>query len=85
MKATTVCDLYCLSKEDFDHVLDEFPDMRLIMESVARERLEMIQPPTPPHTALNITNQSQFNSSHRAGGLLDTIPSNNSIDPNTMA
>ncbi|XP_065836457.1 potassium/sodium hyperpolarization-activated cyclic nucleotide-gated channel 3-like isoform X2 [Oscarella lobularis] len=39
IKAITVCDLYSLSMEHFNDVLDEFPDIRLAMEKVAAERL----------------------------------------------
>lgn len=43
VRAVTVCDLYCLSREDFEVVLDEFPLMKKMMETVATERLEMIK------------------------------------------
>lgn len=37
-----MCDLYALSNDDFQHVLDEFPFMRKQMEMVADERLLLI-------------------------------------------
>lgn len=37
-----MCDLYALSKDDFQHVLDEFPNMRIKLEDVASERLATI-------------------------------------------
>ena len=43
VKAVTVCDVYSLAREDFNIVLEEFPEMRIIMEAVAKERLAMIQ------------------------------------------
>ena len=41
-QAVTLCDLYALSNEDYQHVLDMFPHMRGKMEDVARERLAVI-------------------------------------------
>ncbi len=43
VRAVTVCDLYSLSRENFEIVLEEFPYMRRIMETVARERLSFIK------------------------------------------
>ena len=48
VRAVTACDLYCLSREDFELVLDEFPHMRRIMETVAEERLAMIKKTLKP-------------------------------------
>lgn len=42
VKAASMCDLYALSKDDFQHVLDEFPNMRIKLEDVACERLAAI-------------------------------------------
>lgn len=42
VKAVSICDLYALSNDDFQHVLDEFPNMRVKLEGVASERLAMI-------------------------------------------
>ena len=42
VKAVTLCDMYALSNEDYQHVLDMFPYMRKQMEVIARERLCMI-------------------------------------------
>jgi CRP-like cAMP-binding protein len=43
VKAVTVCDLYSLSRSDFELVLEEFPHMRTFMETVAKQRLAMIK------------------------------------------
>lgn len=43
VRAVTVCDLYSLARENFELVLDEFPHMKRIMETVAQERLTMLQ------------------------------------------
>lgn len=43
VKAVTVCDLYSLSRENFDVVLEQYPHMRRIMETVAKERLSQIK------------------------------------------
>ena len=37
--AINVCDLFILSSESLNNALDEFPEMRLIMEKVALNRL----------------------------------------------
>lgn len=42
VKAVTMCDLYALSNDDFQHVLNEFPFMRKQMETIAGERLLLI-------------------------------------------
>lgn len=42
VKATTLCDLYTLSNEDYQQVLDMFPVMREQMEFIAKQRLSMI-------------------------------------------
>ena len=42
VRAVTTCDLYALSNDDFQHVLEEFPNMRQKMETVASERLSLI-------------------------------------------
>lgn len=51
VQAVTVCNIYCLAKEDFQLVLEEYPRMKSMMERVARERLTMIQSGAPPSTA----------------------------------
>ena len=38
-----MCDLYSLSRDDFELVLEEFPHMRTFMETVAKQRLTMIR------------------------------------------
>ena len=43
VRAVTVCSIYCLAKDDFQLVLNEYPHMKDIMEKEARERLAMIQ------------------------------------------
>lgn len=67
VKAVTACDLYCLSREDFELVLDEFPHMRRIMETVARERLAMIQRTLEP-------SPGQLNSTANSSDDLQTSP-----------
>lgn len=42
VRATSVCDLYSLTKEDLHIILEEFPHMRIILETVAIERLKEI-------------------------------------------
>ena len=42
MQAVTYCNLYSLSVEHFNHVLDSYPIMRRTMESVAAERLNKL-------------------------------------------
>ena len=39
----TICDTFVLSKGDFHDVLDDFPEMRATMETVAEERLKEIK------------------------------------------
>ena len=51
VKAVTVCDLYSLSRDDFELVLEEFPHMRTFMETVAEQRLSMIQDTLVPSQA----------------------------------
>ena len=84
-----MCDLYSLSKEDFDLVLNEFPDMRTIMESVARERLQLIQAPTDsPQTNLTPIRPVELESSSRQGRYVPSLRviqgSSNAIDPGDM-
>ncbi|XP_031571692.1 potassium/sodium hyperpolarization-activated cyclic nucleotide-gated channel 2-like [Actinia tenebrosa] len=43
--AQTVCDVFVLHAEDFRDVVDEFPEMRTIMEIVAEERLNKMGKP----------------------------------------
>lgn len=42
VKARTICDLFSLSKQNFQQLLDEYPDMRPILESIAVQRLKKI-------------------------------------------
>lgn len=51
VKAVTVCDLYSLSRDDFELVLEEFPHMRTFMETVAKQRLTMIKDTLVPSQA----------------------------------
>lgn len=51
VKAVTVCDLYSLSRDDFELVLEEFPHMRTFMETVAKQRLAMIKDTLVPSQA----------------------------------
>jgi len=37
--AKTLCDIFILHAEDFREVVDEYPEMRQVMESVATQRL----------------------------------------------
>ena len=64
VKAVTVCDLYSLSRDDFELVLEEFPHMRTFMETVAKQRLTMIKDTLVP---------SQADRS-RANSLVYTVP-----------
>lgn len=42
VRAVTICDLFSLSKSNFQKLLDEFPEMRCTLETVALERLNML-------------------------------------------
>ena len=42
IRATTVCDLFSLSKVNFNMLLEEFPEMRCTLETVALHRLNML-------------------------------------------
>lgn len=42
VRAETYCNLYSLSRDDFQHVLSDFPVMRRTIESIAAERLTQI-------------------------------------------
>lgn len=42
IRAVTVCDLFSLSKTNFQKLLDEFPEMRCTLETVALHRLNML-------------------------------------------
>lgn len=68
VRAMTVCDLYSLSRDDFELVLEEFPHMRTFMEMVAKQRLSMIKDTLIPSQA----DRSRSNSLGYTG---DTIPS----------
>ena len=43
--AKSVCDIYILHAEDFREVVDEYPEMRQLMESVATKRLSRMGKP----------------------------------------
>lgn len=81
VRAVTVCDLYSLSREDLELVLDEFPHMRRIMETIARERLSMnIRHNTSQGTVLESNDFvcSQFSPPPlQFTSTLNTIPSSN--------
>ena len=51
VKAVTVCELYSLSRDDFNSVLEEFPHMRTFLETVAKQRLAMIKDTILPSQA----------------------------------
>lgn len=40
VRATTVCFVFCLSREDLNTVLNQFPSLRASLEARARERLQ---------------------------------------------
>lgn len=40
VRATTVCFVFCLSREDLNTVLNQFPTLRAPLEARARERLQ---------------------------------------------
>ena len=42
IRATTTCDLFSLSKQNFSELLEEFPEMRPFFEAIARNRLGKI-------------------------------------------
>lgn len=42
IRATTICDLFSLSKVNFQKLLDEFPEMRCTLETVALHRLNLL-------------------------------------------
>ncbi|XP_068741021.1 potassium/sodium hyperpolarization-activated cyclic nucleotide-gated channel 2-like [Montipora capricornis] len=42
VRAATICNLYSLSSPHFHEVLSEYPDMRIMLEEVAKERLSRI-------------------------------------------
>ena len=48
VKAVTTIDLFSLSKEHFTNILQEYPEMKQTLETVAVERLNMIGMPPPP-------------------------------------
>ena len=39
VRAVTVCNLFILYKDDLFNALDEFPEMRVLMEHIALDRL----------------------------------------------
>ena len=42
IRAVTICDLFSLSKVNFQSLLDEFPEMRCTLETVALHRLSLL-------------------------------------------
>ena len=40
VKATTVCFVFCLARDDLNVVLNQFPQLRAMLEAKARERLQ---------------------------------------------
>ena len=42
VRAVTICDLFSLSKSNFQKLLDEFPEMRCTLETVALQRLNVL-------------------------------------------
>lgn len=42
IRAVTICDLFSLSKANFQSLLDEFPEMRCTLETVALHRLSLL-------------------------------------------
>ena len=43
MRAATACDLFALKKTALKHILEDYPDMRVIMEQIAVERLAKLR------------------------------------------
>ena len=39
VRASTICDIFILSKQNLYRALQEFPEMRVVMEHVALDRL----------------------------------------------
>lgn len=42
VRAASTCNLYSLRSPDFHEVLNEYPDMKVMLEEVAKERLSRI-------------------------------------------
>lgn len=42
IRAATICNLYSLCSPHFHEVLSEYPDMKMMLEEVAKERLSRI-------------------------------------------
>jgi CRP-like cAMP-binding protein len=73
VRAVTVCDLYSLSVDDFHAVLRDFPDIRQIMETVAKERLTMIQAMlSSDHGSEGQNGMEGMESEHRDSTLQDS-------------
>ena len=43
VRALTYCDLYCLNKDTFDHVLERHPSFAAHIKEIARERWESME------------------------------------------
>ena len=48
MRAVTTLDVFSLSKEHFSEILEEYPEMKQTLQTVALERLNKIGMPAPP-------------------------------------
>jgi len=58
--AHTVCDVFVLHAEDFRDVVDEFPDMRTIMEKEAEKRMTKLGTPVDLSSLNVMSDLSKF-------------------------
>jgi len=56
VRAATICDMFILNKENLYRALEEFPEMRVVMEQVALDRLMKLKTKFPQS---NFTNDAQ--------------------------
>lgn len=68
VKATTVCFVFCLSRDDLTTVLNQFPALRALLEARARERLQelLLSERHPLHTIPGLFSSSQLESSYES-------------------
>ncbi len=62
IKTVTICDLFSLSKVNFQSLLDEFPEMRCTLEKVALHRLSLLR------------KQPKSEEIKKSGGISTVIP-----------
>lgn len=68
VKATTVCFVFCLSRDNLTMVLHQFPTLRASLEARARERLQelLLSERRPLHTIPGLFSDSQLESSYES-------------------